>query len=178
MRAQRNYSESFHRLCCASRLTRREINTRKRFLPVMASDCRTRGRAGHLRRRFPGMIGCPSRSRGTLDTVPFFGVGAPQFPAQADTGSMPSPDLSQPSATTGLDAFRAILTGNQSQPQRPPITTPTGQIAPGATKSAKTGRAHQRRVMGRNGRPAANEQMVAMSGGRRSGGVGVVSRQD
>jgi hypothetical protein len=120
-----------------------------------------------LRQKYPGMFGS-----GNAPPDPRFNSGAPTIPVQAqvDPNSIPQPDVSQPVNKFNLP----WLPGYKApQLQRPPISTPTGQWAPGANKAQKL------EVMLRNGLQgaiagyAADANAVVQSGGRRSGGFGL-----
>jgi hypothetical protein len=142
-----------------------------------------------LRRKFPGMISDnPTIGNDEANKALFFASGAPTLPtgAQAMPNAMPAPDVGEPSATPGFDAFRAMLTGNQSQPQQPSAAQRfVGGMQEGAqasqgipqarpqTKAELLGRVLTQGLSGAMRGRAANEQMVAQSGGRRSGGMGV-----
>lgn len=117
-----------------------------------------------LKQKFPGMF---ATAPPPTANNPFFSLTAPTAPANAPANSAP-PDVGQsPSPVSALPWMR------QSQPQRPPIATPTGQIAPGASKGQALMVLLKNGLQGAMAGRAANEQAVVQSGGRRSGGVGM-----
>lgn len=122
-----------------------------------------------LRQKYPGMFGPegapPAPVPAMANTAPTPNVGTP-----VDPNSIPAPDVSQPVNKFNLP----WLPGYKApQPQRPPISTPTGQWAPGTNKAQKL------EVLLRNGLEGAiagygaSANAVVQSGGRRSGGFGL-----
>jgi hypothetical protein len=95
----------------------------------------------------------------------------PNVPAPANA----QPEAPQMSSNPGLDTLKAILTGRptQPQPQRPAMTTPSGQMVPGLTKAQKLGVLLKDGILGAMAGRAANEEAIVQSGGRRSGGAGL-----
>src|SRR6184192_2014469 len=117
-----------------------------------------------LRQKFPGMFaGAAPPPADPNNPAPTPNVGTP-----ADPNTIAQPDV-------GINKFNLpFLPGYKPpQPQRPPISTPTGQWAPGTNKAQKL------EVMLRNGLQGAiagmgaESQAVIASGGRRSGGFGL-----
>jgi hypothetical protein len=108
--------------------------------------------------------------------IPLFNSAPPTMPASAlaDPSSIPAPDVGQPSAPFVLPWMRQF---QQAQPQpklqRPPMTTPTGQMVPGLTKGQKLTVLLKAGIQGAMAGRAASEQAVIQSGGRRSGGAGM-----
>src|ERR1700674_1225735 len=129
-----------------------------------------------LRRKFPGMISDnPTIGNDEANKALFFASGAPPSPAnpQAAPNATPAPDVGQgpQSQTYNLPWMRQF--NQQSQPQRPPLTTQTGQIAPGATKAQKLAVLIKTGLMGAIAGQSAVEQSVVQSGGRTRGGFGM-----
>jgi len=119
-----------------------------------------------LKKKFPGMFtdSAPAPN-------PLFNSGAPTIPASAsaDPNSIPQPDVSQPVNKFNLP----WLPGYQARPQRPPISTPTGQWTPGTSKAQKLGVLLRNGLQGAIAGAGADAQAVIASGGRRSGGFGL-----
>src|SRR5690349_9433657 len=117
-----------------------------------------------LRKKFPGMVAgtspAPSNS-------PFLTMPSPTVPAAAIADVQP-PDVGQPSAMANLPWMQ-----KPPQPQRPALTTLTGQMVPGLNKAQKLGVLIKAGLQGAMAGEAASENAVAMSGGRRSGGAGL-----
>lgn len=120
-----------------------------------------------LKQKYPGMFADSAPAPN-----PLFNSGALTIPASTsvDPNSIPAPDVSQPVNKFNLP----WLPGYKApQPQRPPMTTPAGQMVPGLTKGQKL------EVMLRNGLQGAiagygaSANAVVQSGGRRSGGFGL-----
>jgi hypothetical protein len=150
-----------------------------------------------LKKKYPGMFADPATPSAP---APFFAGAnsAPTAPASTavDPNSIPQPDIG--SATKG-DKLSAVMQGGLAAtttpqnkfnlpwlpgyvppgtngpngPTRPPMTTATGQMVPGLTGWQKAqvliGGALKGAMAGR----ASSEQMIAQSGGRRSGGAGL-----
>ena len=120
-----------------------------------------------LRQKFPGMFGAAGAPAPPVPAMFNSAAPTPNTAAPVDPSSIPAPDVSQPSAMSQLPFLR------QFQPQQPPISTPTGQWAPGTNKAQKL------EVMLRNGLQGAiagygaSANAVVQSGGRRSGGFGL-----
>ena len=115
--------------------------------------------AALLRQKFPGLFAA----------APANPTPGPVIPASTtvDPNSIPAPDVAPPAAPFVLPWLRQF---QQSQPARPPLSTPTGQWTPGTNKAQKL------EVLLRNGLQGAiagmgeSAQAVAQSGGRRNGG--------
>jgi len=144
-----------------------------------------------LKQKYPGMFA----DAPPAPDAAFAGANsAPIAPASTavDPNSIPQPAIGSPTkadklsavmqgglpaaTSSGLANFLSIIRGPQAQPgqpARPPMTTPTGQMVPGLTTGQKLqvliGSALKGAMAGR----ASSEQMVAQSGGRRSGGAGL-----
>jgi hypothetical protein len=134
-----------------------------------------------LRKKFPGMFADTSAPA----QQPFFNMGAPTAPNNVPP-DMPAPDVGQgqQSQTYNLPWMRQY--NQQSQPQQPSTAQRfVGGMQEGAeasqgipqarpqTKAELLGRVLTQGLSGAMRGRAANEQMIAQSGGRRSGGVGV-----
>ena len=117
-----------------------------------------------LQKKFPALAGAVANAMPT-PTIPLLNQASAQSP------DMAPPDAGQPSPTYSLPWMRQFQQ-SQPQPQRPPIATPTGQIAPGATKGQALMVLLKNGLQGALAGRAASEQAVIQSGGRRSGGAG------
>jgi len=120
-----------------------------------------------LRQKYPGMFGT-----GEAPPNPMFNSGpaVASQQAQVDPSSIPAPDVGQPVNKFNLP----WLPGYKSpQPQRPPISTPTGQWAPGTNKAQKLEVVLRNGLQGAIAGYAADANAVVQSGGRRSGGFGL-----
>lgn len=123
-----------------------------------------------LKKKFPGMFPDAAAGNGNAGAIPLF--GGPTRPASTPAAPADVPDIGQPSfdnySLPWMRQFRP-----QEQPQRPPLTTPTGQLVPGATKGQMLAVLLRSGLQGALAGRAASEQAVIQSGGRRSGGAGL-----
>jgi hypothetical protein len=123
-----------------------------------------------LRQKYPGMFGAAGAPAPAVPAMA--NASAPTIPASTsvDPNSIPAPDVSQPVNKFNLPWLPGYK--SQQQPQRPPISTPTGQWTPGTTKAQKL------EVMLRNGLQgaiagmSAQAQGIAATGGRWNPGMG------
>ncbi len=131
-----------------------------------------------LRNKFPGMFGDPGTPptpmTASVAGPALFNNPAPNVPASTSTDPGAAPDIGQPTPNYKLPWMREFQQAQQAQPQpqRPPMTTPTGQMVPGLTKGQKLMVLLKSGVEGALAGRAAQEQTIAQTGGRRAGGVG------
>jgi len=115
-----------------------------------------------LRQKFPGLF---------ASAAPANPTPGPIVPATTavDPNSIPAPDVTPPAAPFVLPWLRQF----QSQPARPPISTPSGQWTPGDTKAEKLEVLLRNGLQGAIAGAGASANAVVQSGGRRSGGFGL-----
>jgi hypothetical protein len=117
--------------------------------------------------------GLPPDAPSNGNAIPLFNSAAPtpNTATPVDPTSIPAPDVGQPpsSAMANLPWMRST----QPQPQRPPISTPTGQWAPGTNKAQKLEVMLRDGLQGAIAGYGASANAVVQSGGRRSGGFGL-----
>jgi hypothetical protein len=112
--------------------------------------------------------------RGGLPAAAAATAPAPNVPSSnaADPNSIPAPDVAAPAFENKFNL--PWLPGYKSpQPQRPALTTPTGQMVRGLTPGQKAQALIGAGLKGAMAGRAASEQAVIQSGGRRSGGAGI-----
>ena len=123
-----------------------------------------------LRQKFPGMFAgaspAPIPPAGPNNPAPVIPASAPAV----DPNSIPAPDV-------GINKFNLpFLPGYKPpQPQRPPISTPTGQWAPGTSKAQKLEGMLRNGLQGAIAGQAGVEQSVVQSGGRTRAGFGTAA---
>ena len=149
-----------------------------------------------LRQKLPGVFDATAAGSPPMNASgasPSYAANAPVTPASSAGSPGAAPDVGK-SATPGMDAFRAILTGGnkadklgtlltsglpgamtgqQPGPARPPLTTPTGQMQPGLNWKQALEVLGPAAAKGLMAGRAASENAVVQSGGRRSGGAGI-----
>jgi hypothetical protein len=114
-----------------------------------------------LKQKFPALAATVANNM-PRPTIPVLDQASQQTP------DVQPPDVGQPSAMSNLPWMR-----KPAQPQRPPLTTPTGQMVPGTNKAQKLEVLLKGGLQGALAGRAASEQAVIQSGGRRSGGAGI-----
>jgi|SRR5579872_590492 len=119
-----------------------------------------------LRKKFPGMV-ATAPAAADASNSPFLKMGQPTVPPAVASTDVQAPDPGQSSAMANLPWMP-----KPTQPTRPPLTTPTGQMVPGETKGQMLMVLLRSGLQGALAGRAASEQAVIQSGGRRSGGVG------
>jgi hypothetical protein len=116
-----------------------------------------------LRQKFPGMFAAAAP---TMDS------GAPVVPPKQPVDTT-APDIGQGAAPAAPFVLPWLRQFQQQQPQRPPISSPTGQWTPGTTKAQKLEVMLRNGLQGAIAGAGADAQAVVQSGGRRSGGFGL-----
>ena len=124
-----------------------------------------------LRQKFPGMFGAAGAPAPPVPAMFNSAAPTPNTAAPVDPSSIPAPDVGEPpsSAMANLPWMRST----QPQLQRPPISTQTGQWAPGTNKAQKLEVLLRNGLQGAIAGYGASAQAVVQSGGRRSGGAGL-----
>jgi len=113
-----------------------------------------------LRQKYPGLFSAAPTA------------GAPIVPARQPVDTT-APDIGQGAAPAAPFVLPWMRQFQQQQPQRPPISTPTGQWTPGTTKARKLEVMLRNGLQGAIAGAGADAQAVVQSGGRRSGGFGL-----